>query len=69
MVHFEGGTFTMGTDSEVGFPQDGEGPTLDVTVDSFYIDTFAVTVAQFAEFVQETGYTTDAERFGWSFVF
>jgi formylglycine-generating enzyme required for sulfatase activity len=69
MVRLEGGEFTMGTDSDVGFPQDGEGPAREVTVDPFYIDKFAVTNAQFAEFVQETGYTTDAERFGWSFVF
>lgn len=40
-----------------------------VVVDSFYADKFAVTNEQFAEFVEETGYTTDAERFGWSFVF
>lgn len=29
----------------------------------------AVTNAQFAAFVSETGYQTDAEKFGWSFVF
>lgn len=69
MVRLEGGEFTMGTDSEVGFPQDGEGPARQVTVDPFYIDKFAVTNAQFAAFVKETGYTTDSERFGWSFVF
>ena len=69
MVRLEGEEFTMGTDSNVGFPQDGEGPAREVTVDPFYIDKFAVTNAQFVEFVQETGYTTDAERFGWSFVF
>jgi len=69
MLRLEGGEFTMGTDSDVGFPQDGEGPAREVIVDPFYIEKFAVTNAQFAEFVQETGYTTDAERFGWSFVF
>ena len=69
MVRLDGGTFTMGTDSDVGFPEDGEGPPREVTVDAFYVDRYAVTNAQFAEFVQETGYTTDAERFGWSFVF
>jgi formylglycine-generating enzyme required for sulfatase activity len=69
MVKLNSGEFTMGTDSDVGFPEDGEGPAREVTIDAFYIDKFAVTNAQFAEFVQETGYTTDAERFGWSFVF
>ena len=29
----------------------------------------AVTNSRFAEFVDATGYVTDAERFGWSFVF
>jgi len=69
MVRLDGGTFTMGTDSDVGFPQDGEGPTREVAVNPFYVDKFAVTNAQFLEFVRDTGYTTDAERFGWSFVF
>jgi len=69
MVRLDGSTFTMGTDSDEGFPQDGEGPAREVTVDPFYVNKFAVTNAQFLEFVKETGYTTDAERFGWSFVF
>jgi len=69
MVRLDGRTFTMGTDSDVGFPEDGEGPAREVTVDSFYIDKHAVTNAEFLEFVRETRYTTDAERFGWSFVF
>jgi formylglycine-generating enzyme required for sulfatase activity len=68
-VELDGGTFFMGTDSDVGFPQDGEGPTREVTVDPFAIDKFAVTNAEFLEFIRETGYTTDAERYGWSFVF
>jgi len=69
MVRLDGGTFRMGTDSDVGFPQDGEGPVREVTVDPIYVDRFAVTNAEFLAFVRETGYTTDAERFGWSFVF
>ncbi len=69
MIRVDGGTFTMGTDSDGGFPADGEGPARDVTVDPFYIDKYAVTTAQFLKFVQETGYTTDAEKYGWSFVF
>ncbi|MFC6723976.1 formylglycine-generating enzyme family protein [Halobium palmae] len=69
MVRLDGGPFTMGTDSEEGFPQDGEGPAREVRVDPFYVDRHAVTNAEFLEFVRETGYTTDAERFGWSFVF
>jgi formylglycine-generating enzyme required for sulfatase activity len=69
MVRVPGGTFQMGTDSGVGFPEDGEGPTREVQVDPFYVDQHAVTNAEFLKFVQETGYTTESEEFGWSFVF
>jgi len=69
MVKLSGGPFRMGTDDDVGFPQDGEGPAREVTVDPVYVDRYQVTNAEFLEFVRETGYTTDAERFGWSFVF
>lgn len=60
----------MGSEDEsVILPADGEGPVREVTVDPFYIDTHTVTNTQFKVFADETGYTTDAERFGWSFVF
>ena len=39
------------------------------TLKSFAIAAFAVTNAQFGDFVRETGYTTEAERCNWSFVF
>ena len=41
-----------------------ENPIHQVYVDSFYIDKFEVTNAQFAYFVSKTGYVTDAERAG-----
>ncbi|MCC3355356.1 formylglycine-generating enzyme family protein [Bacillus sp. REN16] len=69
MVYIPGGEFLMGTDLKEGFPADGEGPIRNVKVDPFYMDTYAVTNAQFAEFVNDTGYKTEAESFGWSFVF
>jgi formylglycine-generating enzyme required for sulfatase activity len=59
----------MGTDDEVGFPADGEGPVREVFVRPFAIDRYAVSNEEFARFVEETGYVTVAERFGWSFVF
>ncbi len=59
----------MGTDDRMGFPKDGEGPSRKVRLDPFYLDECAVTNAQFARFVKATGYKTEAERFGWSFVF
>lgn len=59
----------MGTDYERGFPADGEGPVRSVVLSPFSIDIFPVTNEEFARFVNATGYRTDAERFGWSFVF
>jgi len=69
MVKLLGGTFLMGTDYEKGFPEDGEGPVREVSLRPFWIDVTAVTNTQFAAFIQDTGYETEAERFGWSFVF
>jgi formylglycine-generating enzyme required for sulfatase activity len=40
-----------------------------VTVSPFRIGRYAVTNRQFGAFVEATGYVTEAERFGWSFVF
>jgi formylglycine-generating enzyme len=59
----------MGTDDAEGFPADGEGPVREVSVRPFAIDRHSVTNEQFAEFVEAAGYETEAERFGWSFVF
>ncbi len=59
----------MGTDAADGFPADGEGPIRKVSVDPFRISPFAVTNKQFSAFVRETGYVTEAEKFGWSYVF
>ncbi|MBB6675181.1 formylglycine-generating enzyme family protein [Cohnella nanjingensis] len=69
MVYLPGGTFTMGSNSAEGYPADGEGPARTVRVDPFRISAYAVTNAQFKAFADETGYVTEAERFGWSFVF
>ena len=68
MVYLPGGDFLMGT-SEPTFYQDGEGPVRRVSVDAFYMDTHAVTNGEFSEFIKDTGYQTEAEKFGWSFVF
>jgi len=69
MVSLPGGTFLMGTDYAAGFPADGEGPVREVVLSPFAIDTFPVTNRDFATFVNATGYCTEAEGFGWSFVF
>jgi formylglycine-generating enzyme len=69
MIRLDGGRFLMGTESHEAFPADGEGPVREVTVDGFYMDARPVSNEQFGEFVRATGYETESERFGWSFVF
>jgi formylglycine-generating enzyme required for sulfatase activity len=62
-------SFAMGDESTWAYPGDGEGPVHEVHLAPFAIDAYAVSVARFAEFVDATGHVSDAERFGWSFVF
>lgn len=68
MLFINGGDFLMGS-ADGTFPADGEGPIRKVTVNAFWIDPFTVTNAEFDKFVAETGYQTEAEKFGWSYVF
>nr|XP_019574642.1 PREDICTED: sulfatase-modifying factor 2 isoform X5 [Rhinolophus sinicus] len=67
MVQLPGGRFQMGTNSPDG--RDGEGPVREVTVKPFAIDILPVTNKDFREFIRENKYRTEAEIFGWSFVF
>lgn len=69
MVEIPGGRYQIGTDDDIGFPDDGEGPARTVSMAAFAISKHAVSNSQFAEFVDASGYVTDAERYGWSFVF
>jgi len=50
-------------------PNDGEELRKPKRLKSFRISVNSVTNAQFEAFVADTGYVTEAERFGWSFVF
>lgn len=65
MVYIKGGEFLMG--SRNGMPH--EKPVHKVSIKSFWMDKTEVTVQEFAEFIKETGYKTEAEKFGWSGVF
>lgn len=67
-VPIEGGKALVGT-NDPQIPDDGEGPLRRVAVQDFIIGATTVTNQEFAEFVAATGYVTEAERFGWSFVF
>ena len=68
MVSLAGGVFVMGSEDRLAYAADGE-TRREVEVSPFMIDSCAVSNAVFAEFVAETGYVTQAEQFGWSFVF
>lgn len=67
-VTLKGGKFIMGTMDKI-LPDDGERPERAERVKPFAVDVFAVTNERFGRFVEATGYKTEAERFGWSFVF
>ena len=67
-VEVPGGSSLVGTE-HAQIPDDGESPLRKVTLKPFRIAETAVTNAQFRAFVEATHYVTEAERFGWSFVF
>lgn len=69
MVLIPGGNFLMGTEEDGSIPGDGEGPVRNLEVRPFYMDECTVTNGQFSKFIDETGYTTEAEVYGWSYVF
>jgi sulfatase modifying factor 1 len=69
MVLLAGGSFLIGSDDPWVYPRDGEGPVREVSVHPFRVDRLAVSNEKFSEFTAATGYATEAERFGWSFVF
>jgi formylglycine-generating enzyme len=60
MVWVAGGTFLMGADDKQARPD--EQPRHQVTVDGFWMDATEVTNAEFARFVEATGYITTAEQ-------
>jgi sulfatase modifying factor 1 len=69
MIRIPGGSFAMGNGRFDGYPKDGEGPVHRVTISPFRLDRTTVTNAQYAGFAAATGYRTESEAFGWSFVF
>ena len=59
---------TLGTAHPV-IPNDGEELREAPPLRPFRITPATITNAQFASFIEATGHVTEAERFGWSFVF
>lgn len=60
MVWISGGEFTMGTNDDIGWPD--EKPAHRVRVDGFFLDETEVTNAEFRKFVKATNYVTTAEK-------
>ncbi len=58
----------IGGDERFAYPQDGEDAR-EVELSPFLIDCCALTNERFSEFVDSTGFRTEAESFGWTFVF
>eukprot|EP01112_Ceratiomyxa_fruticulosa_P013235 TRINITY_DN3706_c0_g3_i2.p1 TRINITY_DN3706_c0_g3~~TRINITY_DN3706_c0_g3_i2.p1 ORF type:complete len:415 (+),score=63.18 TRINITY_DN3706_c0_g3_i2:56-1246(+) len=69
LVLIKGGTFRMGTDSKYVYPMDGETPIKTVFLDDYYFEETEVTNRDFKKFIDATQHKTEAEAFGWSFVF
>jgi formylglycine-generating enzyme required for sulfatase activity len=62
MVWIPGGEFVQGASESDKMAMPHEKPAHRVLVNGFYMDKHEVTNAQFATFVEETGYVTVAER-------
>uniref|UniRef100_A0A3P9NVD6 Sulfatase modifying factor 2 n=1 Tax=Poecilia reticulata TaxID=8081 RepID=A0A3P9NVD6_POERE len=67
MVNIPAGRLEMGT--RAADSRDGESPVRAVEVLPFRIDKYPVTNSMFRDFVRTEKYKTEAETFGWSFVF
>lgn len=67
-ISIPGGRSLLGTNLP-RIADDGEGPLRTRRIAGFDISATTITNMQFEIFVEETGYVTDAERLGWSFVF
>jgi formylglycine-generating enzyme required for sulfatase activity len=60
MVWIPGGQFLMGSNDQMAWEE--EGPAHHVKVKGFWMDAHEVTNAQFTQFINATGYVTDAEK-------
>ena len=63
-----GGNSVIGTNNPL-IKQDGEAPLRKTKIKPFRMGQTPVNNREFANFITETGYVTEAEIFGWSFVF
>jgi len=71
MIKMNGGSFIMGINADSLKRRDNQSdeiPAHEVVLSDYYIGTYEVTVAQFKKFIDETGYKTDADKNGGSYV-
>lgn len=68
LVPLASGVFQMGA-KRSRYAADQDSPRVRVKLDPYGISPVAVTNADYARFVEESGYRTVAEQEGWSFVF
>ncbi|WP_421687358.1 formylglycine-generating enzyme family protein [Tritonibacter scottomollicae] len=68
LIDIPGGFFEMGA-RKSSFPDDHDSPRRKTFVSPFRIAATTVSNAEFARFVEATGYRTVAEQEGWSYVF
>ena len=69
MVKIDGGRFLMGgTEEQSPGLSENELPVHEVAVSDFYLSKYEITVSQFAIFVDEANYVTDAEKNGYSWI-
>lgn len=68
VAEIPGGTALVGTNTPL-LKIDGEAPLHKTKVKPFALGTTPVTNAAFQQFIEATNYETEAEKFGWSFVF
>ena len=66
MIRVPGGTYTIGDEDPHAKP---DASPITVTINDFEIDRYQVTNKQFMDFVFETGYKTDSEKKGGSWVY
>jgi len=67
-VDIPAGTALLGTQQSL-IPLDEESPCRKKEINAFKMMDTTVTNAMFQKFIDDTGYITEAEKFGWSFVF
>lgn len=67
MVYLPGGRFMMGDDELRGFGN--ESPEHEVELDAFAMGKYPVTVREFRQFIEATGYQTEAEQGDGAYVY